>query len=128
MKLRPGSSPTSSANMVKRQRIRKRATLSRSCASCSAFASRASRSAMSRVTWPAPRRVQPQRVKPDLPQERPRAGIVQVGQWDAVIQRVGEGDVVAARAGELAIERQAVANVDHQQEGRPAAVSHLAGG
>ena len=75
----------------------------------------------------APRRVQAHRVEPDRTQHLAFFVVQQVGQGEAVGGRVGEGDVGAAAAAELAVERDGLADVHHQQEGRPA-VAHLVRG
>jgi hypothetical protein len=47
-------------------------------------------------------------------------GVAQVFEADAVRARVGEGRVGGAAAGELGVQLDDVADIDHHQEGRPA--------
>ena len=63
------------------------------------------------------RRVEPRRIGPDQRQPLAQLGVAQVVEPDAVAARVGERRVGGAAAGELGIQLDHVAHVDHHHEG-----------
>ena len=68
----------------------------------------------------APRGVERERIRPHLPQRGADALVAQVVEEDTVARLVGERDVVLALPREVGVQVDAVADVHHEQEGRPA--------
>ena len=59
-------------------------------------------------------------IGPHATQQRLHLLFAQIGQIDAVAARVGEGQVGLAATGELAVKLNAVADIDDDEERRPA--------
>ena len=122
MNARLGSRPTSSANMVNRQRIRKPATVfgawPAASSDCGHLASRVGDLARDRAAARVGSRLSGS--SQTAAQPLADARVAQVVQRDAVRARVGKGDVGCAAAGELGVELDDVADVDDDQERRPA--------
>ena len=72
--------------------------------------------------------VERQRVEPDGAQAGADAFVAQVGEFDAVRARVGERGVGGAAAREVGVELDAVADIEDDQEGRPALLGRQGAG
>ncbi len=64
--------------------------------------------------------IERERIGPDEPEGLADVGLGEVGEEDAVRGRVREVDVGAAGAGEFRVELDGVADIDDEEEGRPA--------